>query len=79
LITLNLNKQINKKAAYRQAPIVRRSLQRFNSTAASATEKKPYSKWKLIKNTAKLGAVGFVGYTFYSKCVYFRNVYVLIL
>ncbi|EIE76083.1 hypothetical protein G6F46_011481 [Rhizopus delemar] len=54
------------RAAYRQAPIVRRSLQRFNSTAASATEKKPYSKWKLIKNTAKLGAVGFVGYTFYT-------------
>jgi NADH:ubiquinone reductase (non-electrogenic) len=46
---------------------VRRNLQRYNSTTASTSDKKVFSKWKLIKTTAKLGAAGFVGYTFYSK------------
>ncbi|KAG1152594.1 hypothetical protein G6F37_005380 [Rhizopus arrhizus] len=54
------------RAAYRQTPVVRRNLQRYNSTTASTSDKKVYSKWKLIKTTAKLGAAGFVGYTFYT-------------
>lgn len=57
------------KAASRQSPVVRRAFQqtRFNSTVATEAPKKGYSKWKMVKNTAKLGTVGFVGYTFYCK------------
>ncbi|KAI8327448.1 hypothetical protein EDC96DRAFT_531868 [Choanephora cucurbitarum] len=56
------------RAASRQSPVVRRAFQqtRFNSTVATEVPKKGYSKWKMVKNTAKLGTVGFVGYTFYS-------------
>ncbi|CAO3673878.1 unnamed protein product [Rhizopus stolonifer] len=53
------------RAAYRQTPVVRRNFQRFNSTVSSS-DKKVYSKWKFVKNTAALGTVGFVGWTFYT-------------
>jgi hypothetical protein len=58
----------NQIATTRQTPIVRRAFQqRLNSTVATETPKKSYSKWKVAKNIVAYGAVGFVGYTIYGK------------
>ena len=54
-------------AAYR--PAVRQTLgQRFYTAhTGTVTVKKPWSKWNTVKTVGKLGVVGFLGSTFYSK------------